>query len=186
MINLLIRIYYFIFDRIFSPAVWWLAAQVSWFDLLAPGGIKPITADWFKPPRKEQSEEEVVAQDRVYFYIPGTGRWFEGIYMEESEYTITFLTDEGVMKQLPKIYEESNEEPIEEEEPCPRCGGDGYIQLSEEEFEACSSECVKQAEEEKAAIDERHAKQQLEAWLRSECPRCKKLQRDCQCTDIGF
>lgn len=57
-----------------------------------------------------KDEEEVVVQDRVYFFVPGTGYSFEGIYIEEDENTITFLTDEGVTKKLPKGFEVSNEE----------------------------------------------------------------------------
>jgi len=182
MINAIIRIYYFIFDRVFSPAVWWLMVNIVWFE-------------W---PRKEQPEMGVTKE--LWFRDPYLSpEPIKGIYecqIDRPDYTVDLykVWIDKLPNGTPYCGHEwvrivdilGYEEPVEEEGPCLRCGGDGYIEVGFEQFQNCSDECVSRALGETAAIRKRHAEQELEAWMGSECPYCSKVQRNCQCTDIGF
>jgi hypothetical protein len=83
------------------------------------------------------------------------------------------------------------EEPVEEEGPCLRCGGSGYITVGEvvidgaleQKFEDCEPECIKRQEDESAAWSRMIYARALTRWS---CVHCKKLVRDCKCTDIPF
>jgi hypothetical protein len=206
IINFLMRIYYFIFekmwdpgeyrltrwpyqffDKVFSPAVWWLMVNIVWFE-------------W---PRKEQPEMGVTKE--LWFHdLNLSSEPIKGIYecqIDRPSYTVDLykVWIDKLPNGTPYCGHEwvrivdilGYEEPVEEEGPCLRCGGSGYITVGEvvidgaleQEFEDCEPECIKRQEDESAAWSRMIYARALTRWS---CVYCKKLVRDCKCTDIPF
>ncbi len=69
---------------------------------------------------------------------------------------------------------------------CPHCHDTGYVQYTHDDWEPCSEECVRRAQVANAKTFAKEAKEQRERFLKSECPYCKELVRNCQCDDIPF
>jgi len=69
---------------------------------------------------------------------------------------------------------------------CSSCQDTGYVQYTHDYWEPCSEECVRRVQVANAKMFAKEAKEQRERFLKSECPYCKELVRNCQCDDIPF